>query len=87
MSFAIKGWQCPICGGVYSPTTPQCFNCTGRTYSTSSTETTQDYLNHLNKLHVGKECDCTQCQPGWPIKYVSKEELKEQFPDKPNDKN
>ena len=22
-----KGWQCPICGSVYSPTTPMCFYC------------------------------------------------------------
>lgn len=22
-----KGWECPKCGGVYSPTTPQCFHC------------------------------------------------------------
>ena len=22
-----KGWQCPICGRVYSPTTPMCFYC------------------------------------------------------------
>lgn len=25
--FVNKGWQCPICGGVYSPTTPMCFYC------------------------------------------------------------
>ena len=23
------GWTCPKCGGVFSPTTPQCFNCKG----------------------------------------------------------
>lgn len=22
-----KGWQCPICGRVYSPITPMCFYC------------------------------------------------------------
>ena len=22
-----KGWQCPICGRVYSPTIPMCFYC------------------------------------------------------------
>ena len=22
-----KGWQCPICGRVYSPATPMCFYC------------------------------------------------------------
>ena len=25
--FVNKGWQCPICGRVYSPTTPMCFYC------------------------------------------------------------
>lgn len=24
---ATQGWQCPICGRVYSPTTPMCFYC------------------------------------------------------------
>lgn len=22
-----KGWQCPVCGRVYSPITPMCFYC------------------------------------------------------------
>lgn len=25
--FVNKGWQCPICGRVYSPSTPMCFYC------------------------------------------------------------
>lgn len=25
--FVSKGWQCPICGRVYSPTTSMCFYC------------------------------------------------------------
>ena len=25
--FINKGWQCPICGRVYSPTIPMCFYC------------------------------------------------------------
>lgn len=25
--FVNKGWQCPICGRVYSPTTSMCFYC------------------------------------------------------------
>jgi len=27
---AVQGWQCPICGQVYSPTMPMCFTCTNR---------------------------------------------------------
>lgn len=26
-TFAQQGWQCPICGRVYSPTTAMCFYC------------------------------------------------------------
>ena len=25
--FTPQGWQCPVCGRVYSPTTPMCFSC------------------------------------------------------------
>lgn len=28
--FAQQGWQCPICGRVYSPSTPMCLFCGGR---------------------------------------------------------
>lgn len=24
-----QGWQCPVCKGIFSPITYQCFNCTG----------------------------------------------------------
>lgn len=27
--FAPRGWICPKCGRVYSPSTPTCFNCIG----------------------------------------------------------
>ena len=30
VSFIQQGWQCPICGAVYSPMTMACMNCTGR---------------------------------------------------------
>lgn len=32
--FCNKGWQCPICGRVYSPTTPMCFYCGNKPEST-----------------------------------------------------
>ena len=38
-SFAIQGWQCPVCGAVYSPSTPMCYNCTGKTTTTTNTTT------------------------------------------------
>lgn len=48
--FAQQGWQCPVCGAVYSPTTPMCYNCTGKykTY-TFSTKTTDDSI--IDWLH------------------------------------
>ena len=27
IAFTQQGWQCPICGRVYSPTTVMCFYC------------------------------------------------------------
>lgn len=29
IGFAQQGWQCPVCGAVYSPFTMACMNCTG----------------------------------------------------------
>lgn len=44
-----KGWQCPICKRVYSPTTTMCEFCGGG-YSVSSTETvTNDPEQMANK--------------------------------------
>lgn len=40
-----QGWQCPVCGAVYSPSTPMCYNCTGKTAtyvsSTGKTESSR----------------------------------------------
>lgn len=69
------GWRCPNCGGCYSPTTPQCYNCTGRYSSGSSTNTSADncidVLKYLttgpiihhppHQLHV--DCNCEKCIP------------------------
>lgn len=34
-----QGWQCPICGRVYSPTTTMCFYCGNETQTTSTVYT------------------------------------------------
>lgn len=36
--FTPQGWQCPICKRVYSPMTPMCYYCGGKTetWSTST---------------------------------------------------
>lgn len=36
---ASQGWQCPICGRVYSPTTPMCFYCSGKGETRTTTQT------------------------------------------------
>ena len=74
-----RGWTCPNCGGCYSPATPQCFNCTGRTNATSGC--------CIDPNHWSQQSTLPKVYPEgyFPIKIVSKEELKEQFPDKPDD--
>lgn len=53
IGFAQQGWQCPICGAVYSPMTMACMNCTGwKISNTISTETkeimsVEEYLKDL----------------------------------------
>ena len=36
---AQQGWQCPICGRIYSPTTMMCLYCGNREESVSTTYT------------------------------------------------
>ena len=35
--FVNKGWQCPVCGRVYSPTTPMCFYCRNKEIANQQT--------------------------------------------------
>ena len=54
ISFVQQGWQCPVCGAVYSPMTMACMNCTGLKVTNRTSTTTGDadidvfrkYLNH-----------------------------------------
>lgn len=43
-----QGWQCPVCGRIYSPTTMMCFYCGNKTETKSTTYMTgtPDYLHH-----------------------------------------
>lgn len=34
---APRGWLCPCCNRVYSPTTPMCFTCGGKTFTAPDT--------------------------------------------------
>ena len=40
-----QGWQCPLCGRVYSPTTMMCLYCGNREESVT-TAYTIDYVHH-----------------------------------------
>lgn len=58
INFAQQGWQCPICHAIWSPTTPMCYNCTGKekTYTFGSGKYK---VNDINKYieNVSKYID------------------------------
>lgn len=67
ISFVQHGWQCPVCGAVYSPMVMQCYNCTGSKLTTS-TETTvnkeDEYIQsaHSKEYFHGEEWfECPNC--------------------------
>ena len=46
--FVPKGWQCPVCGRVYSPDTPMCIFCVGReTNVITCTETDSEPIRKM----------------------------------------
>lgn len=65
--FYNKGWECPKCGAVMSPSTPYCRNCAGITQTTTSSSSGQYYdvdwaksisslqTNEINKMKFEKE--------------------------------
>ena len=56
-SWGPEGWRCPVCGRVYSPTTPMCFYCSNKevTYrSGTSTDDSQWWEEYLKKSQTGK---------------------------------
>lgn len=58
--FASQGWQCPLCGRVYSPYTSRCFYCnnTNNTYATTDTNlpTIFDKMKDLSKEEQEEYC-------------------------------
>lgn len=55
ISTAQQGWQCPICGRVYSPITPMCYYCGGEqktiTYTTSTENVETAKMNSHAPIH------------------------------------
>lgn len=59
-SWGPEGWRCPVCGRVYSPTTPMCFYCSNKevTYrSGTSTDDSQWWEEYLKKSQTGKSAN------------------------------
>lgn len=51
-----QGWQCPICGRVYSPTTAMCFYC-GNEETTSTTTYTIKWPYQQDTIKKNKKCN------------------------------
>lgn len=48
---APRGWRCPCCNRVYSPTTPMCFTCGGTTNPPPQPDTTGKPLGACAMCH------------------------------------
>ena len=59
VGFAPQGWQCPVCGAVYSPAIMQCLNCVGWKATNTTSSTTGgaiiDWLHHDSVTKVENE--------------------------------
>lgn len=57
-NWAPEGWRCPVCGRVYSPTTPMCFYCSNQegTVQTTGTSINDDewWREYLKKSQTGQ---------------------------------
>lgn len=53
-----KGWECPKCGRVYSPTTPMCLYCGGEQTVTATSVTGGTKTGDVEELRY---CDRTIC--------------------------
>ena len=50
---APQGWQCPICGRVYSPITSMCSYCNTGTIDSNKTGTFKVELGHTDRKTEG----------------------------------
>ena len=57
-NWAPEGWRCPVCGRVYSPTTPMCFYCSNQEGTVQTTGTSINdaewWREYLKKSQTGK---------------------------------
>lgn len=52
--WAPQGWQCPVCGRVYSPTTPMCFYCGNMETITTTNFTINPKTDYAHKDTITK---------------------------------
>lgn len=50
LTIAQQGWQCPVCGRVYSPFTPMCYYCRGEQKIETSTGTDTQVKTRLSYM-------------------------------------
>ena len=58
IDWAPQGWRCPVCGRVYSPTTPMCFYCSNQEGTVQTTGTSINdaewWREYLKKSQTGQ---------------------------------
>ena len=62
IDWAPQGWRCPVCGRVYSPTTPMCFYCSNQEGTVQTTGTSindsewwEEYLKRSSTAKTTKD--------------------------------
>lgn len=53
LGYAPQGWQCPVCGRVYSPSTTMCFYCNNSPTNTNSNGTFKVEYGHTDSKTEG----------------------------------
>ena len=77
INWAPEGWRCPVCGRVYSPTTPMCFYCSNQevTYGTGTSINDRkwwdDYLKETTGSRPNLDVNCTTAKTDPNIKVTS----------------
>ena len=54
-----KGWECPKCGRVYSPSTPMCFTCVGT--SIPAINACNQFIADTENKSSGLNTRCMNC--------------------------
>ena len=76
-SWGPEGWRCPVCGRVYSPTTPMCFYCSNQevTYGTGTSINDRkwwdDYLKETTGSRSNLDVNCVIAKTDSNVKTTS----------------